>query len=98
MTLHSLPAPSEYICPLTLEVMQEPLLTRWGHNFERSALLQWLQLHDCCPLTRNCMTIKDVIANRALKERIAVWQQGRPSETDREDDVELPLVLPVKSS
>jgi ligand-binding SRPBCC domain-containing protein len=93
--------PEEFICPLTLEVMTEPVMTRLGHNFELSALLQWLERHDECPLTRNPMTLKDIIVNRALQERIEFWRKQHTGEVDEastEFDKKLPLVVLIKSS
>jgi ligand-binding SRPBCC domain-containing protein len=93
-------APEDFICPLTLEVMKEPVMTRLGHNFELSALLQWLERHDECPLTRNPLTLKDIIVNRALQERIEFWRKQHNGQEDEstEFDKKLPLVVLVKSS
>jgi hypothetical protein len=66
--------PEEFICPLTLELFHNPVVTRWGHSFERGALLRWLKSHEGCPLTRNPMSLRDIIANSALKERIEEWK------------------------
>lgn len=66
--------PEEFLCPLTLDIMQQPVMTRWGHNFERHALMKWMESHDHCPLTRNPIALKDVITNRALQARILQWQ------------------------
>jgi hypothetical protein len=95
--------PPEFICPLTLEVMTEPAMTRLGHNFELVALLQWLEQHDDCPLTRNPMTLRDVIVNRALQERIEAWRKETGQEEDDESQAFVdkrlrPFVVPVKSS
>ena len=92
--------PEEFICPLTLEVMTEPVMTRLGHNFELSALLQWLERHDACPLTRNPMTLKDIIVNRALQARIEFWRKQHTGEEDEstEFDKKVPLLVLVKSS
>ena len=30
--------PSEFICPISLVIMQDPVLTSDGHTFERSAI------------------------------------------------------------
>jgi hypothetical protein len=35
--------PREFICPITLQMMEHPLTTRSGLNFERSAILDWLE-------------------------------------------------------
>ena len=67
--------PDEFLCPLTLEIMQQPVMTRWGHNFERDVLMKWMQYNSHCPMTRNPISLKDVIVNRALKAKILHWQQ-----------------------
>ena len=41
-----------FICPLTLEILREPVNTIYGHKFERKAILGWLQDHSTCPLTQ----------------------------------------------
>lgn len=38
--------PIEFICPITNEVMIQPLMTRQGQNFERNAIIAWLQIGD----------------------------------------------------
>jgi hypothetical protein len=63
-------------------------MTRLGHNFELSALLKWLDRHEVCPLTRNPMTLKNIIVNRALKAKIQAWrkvtgQEDEPKEFDK---------------
>jgi hypothetical protein len=67
--------PEDFICPLTLEVMETPCMTRAGHNFERKAILQWLVDHNECPLTRNVLTLKDIIVNRNLRSKIQAWKK-----------------------
>ena len=66
--------PEEYICPLTLELYKHPVMTRWGHTYERDAIIEWLHTHDECPLTRNSMTLRDIIPNRVLREQIQQWK------------------------
>jgi hypothetical protein len=67
--------PDEFICPITLNVMTHPLVTRSGQNFERSAILNWLSQSKECPLTRQPMKPSDLIPNRALEARIGFWKQ-----------------------
>ena len=31
-----------FICPLTKELMEDPVMTKTGHNFERDALSKWI--------------------------------------------------------
>lgn len=39
-------------CPITLTVMRDPVRTVYGHYFERSSLLTWLEKSTECPFTR----------------------------------------------
>lgn len=67
--------PDEFVCPITLTIMNHPLVTRSGQNFERSAILNWLSQSKECPLTRQPMKPSDLIPNRALEARIGFWKQ-----------------------
>jgi hypothetical protein len=66
--------PSEFFCPITCEIMREPLMCRSGLSFERSAILSWIQGHDGkCPMTRRSLSVCDLVPNRALQYRIRAW-------------------------
>eukprot|EP00466_Bigelowiella_natans_P017965 jgi/Bigna1/74743/fgenesh1_pg.30_\ len=43
--------PNEFLCPLTHEVLRDPVITKDGHTYERAAIELWLQRHDTSPLT-----------------------------------------------
>ena len=68
-------APEEFICPLTLEVMRHPVMTIHGHNFEKDAILDWLQTNPVCPLTREPMKLSRLVSNESLRRKIAIWCQ-----------------------
>ena len=68
------PTPEKFICPLTLDIMDEPVMTRWGHNFEKAALLNWLEDHQECPLTRKPLGLSDVASNKSLQALIKGWK------------------------
>lgn len=71
----NLEVPDEFICPLTMELMHDPVVSRYGHNYERDAILSWLaQGHTDCPLTRQPLRLRDLITNHTLRSRIQKWQ------------------------
>lgn len=78
--------PSELLCPITHQIMVNPMISRGGHNFERSAILSWLAQSDKCPLTRSPMSPSDLISNRSLKAIIKGWriQHDVPEPTPEE--------------
>jgi hypothetical protein len=68
--------PSDFICPITMEIMVHPLATRYGQNFERSAIIMWLgQGSGECPLTRKQLKISDLIHNHYLAAEIQKWRE-----------------------
>jgi U-box domain len=67
--------PPEFICPITNDVMSKPLMTRQGHNFERTAIIAWLQIGNGeNPITDEPLSPCDLIPNLALEEKIAYWK------------------------
>eukprot|EP00727_Mastigamoeba_balamuthi_P010594 m51a1_g6157 putative wd-40 repeat-containing protein (640) ;mRNA; f:319671-322347 len=43
--------PQEYVCPITLRVMENPVVAPDGHIYEASAIGQWMQGHSTSPVT-----------------------------------------------
>ena len=60
--------PEEFICPITLEIMEDPVLCEDGHTYERKAIQQLRT--SISPLTRQPIDKTKLIPNRALKECI----------------------------
>lgn len=80
-------APSEYICPLTLTVMQDPVVTKYGHSFERAAIVQWLcNGNSVCPMSRRPLRLGDVISNHSLLRQIHNWQRENNFEIVQPDE------------
>ncbi|CAB9503903.1 Putative E3 ubiquitin-protein ligase LIN [Seminavis robusta] len=77
--------PSEFICPLTLQLFENPLLSRHGMNYERSAIVEWLDLgNDTCPLTRQPLKLSGLIHNKHLKNKIELWKQENGWEEEQD--------------
>ena len=77
--------PDEFICPITSELMIDPLMTRSGRNFERSAILEWISNHqNTCPMTRQPLRPSDLIPNRALQGKIRAWCVAHDVEAERQ--------------
>lgn len=76
--------PPRFLCPISLEVMADPVMCRNGHNFERDALAAWVRGHGSCPTCRvEIPTVTDLYPNIALRENIAEWWvQAGPKDTE----------------
>jgi len=43
--------PAQYMCPITQELMSDPVMTTDGHVYDRHAITQWLHGHNTSPAT-----------------------------------------------
>lgn len=60
--------PSALVCPITLEIMEDPVVVADGVTFERRAIKQWLdQGKDTNPITRNKITTSTLVSNYSVK-------------------------------
>ena len=48
-------AAAEYVCPLTLELLVDPVMAKDGRIYERSHILAWLSRNATSPITREPM-------------------------------------------
>lgn len=81
--------PSEFICPISLSVMKDPVMSMDGKNFERNAILDWLNRgNSVCPLTRKPLKPSFLAPNVNLKMKIERWQKesGMFLSTENDDD------------
>jgi len=62
--------PKEFICPITSDIMNDPVMAEDGNTYERAAIVQWFEDHNTSPLTNVVLESKKVILNRALKSLI----------------------------
>lgn len=67
--------PVHFVCPITQEVMSDPVMDRDGNSFERSAITAWLASgNGTSPITRSALRVADLIPNRALKDAIDTFR------------------------
>ena len=65
-----LETPAEFICPITLAKMADPVVASDGHSYERSAIERWLTTNDTSPMTGAALKGTDVVPNHALRNSI----------------------------
>ncbi|KAL6612030.1 hypothetical protein LY90DRAFT_698277 [Neocallimastix californiae] len=62
--------PKEFLCPITLEIMKEPMVMPDGQTYEKDAIKMALELRHCSPLTKQPMEFSDGVINYTLKSLI----------------------------
>lgn len=86
-------APNHFICPLTLQVMRDPVLSRYGQNYERNAILEWLTSsqahHGSCPLTRRPLELRGLVSNHNLRRQIRQWQRAQQQHQQQHDPTDM---------
>ncbi|CAM8944424.1 unnamed protein product [Rhodiola kirilowii] len=66
--------PPVFICPISLEPMQEPVTLCTGQTYERSNILKWFSLgHFTCPTTMQELWDDSVTSNTTLSHLIYIW-------------------------
>ncbi|KAF9621140.1 hypothetical protein IFM89_016634 [Coptis chinensis] len=66
--------PSVFICPISLEPMQDPVTLCTGQTYERSNILKWFSLgHFTCPTTMQELWDDSVTPNKTLYHLIYSW-------------------------
>lgn len=60
----------EMYCPITYQLMRDPVMDPEGYTYEKDAIVNWLRSKSESPFTRNPLHIDQLIPNRALKSAI----------------------------
>ncbi|KAK6938555.1 U-box domain [Dillenia turbinata] len=72
--LESIEVPSVFICPISLEPMQDPVTLCTGQTYERSNIVKWLSLgHFTCPTTMQELWDDSITPNKTLCLLIYSW-------------------------
>lgn len=70
----SLLIPNEFLCPITLEIMTDPVIIATGQTFERQSIQKWLNSgHKTCPKTGQMLNHLILAPNFALQNLILHW-------------------------
>ncbi|CAL4999404.1 unnamed protein product [Urochloa decumbens] len=92
----SLLIPNDFLCPITLEIMTDPVIVASGQTYERRSIQKWLDSGErTCPKSRQPLAHLSLAPNYALKNLILQWceknmvelQKREPEPAAGEQDV-----------
>lgn len=65
-------APPSFFCPITQDLMRDPVLIGDGHTYERDAIKQWLAGHSTSPMTNAPLSEsqRNMVPNHTLRSMI----------------------------
>ncbi|KAL8196803.1 hypothetical protein R6Q57_024457 [Mikania cordata] len=66
--------PHEFLCPISLEIMTDPVIIATGQTYERENIQKWLNSnHRTCPKTGETLSHLALAPNFALRNLIVQW-------------------------
>ena len=69
--------PADFICPITTELMSDPVMAADGHSYERSAIERWLATKSTSPMTGEELELTRLFPNHILRRMIRDWEGAR---------------------
>lgn len=82
----SLVIPHEFLCPISLEIMTDPVIVATGQTYERESIQKWLDSdHHTCPKTGQTLVHLSLAPNHALRNLILQWCEKNQFELPRKD-------------
>jgi uncharacterized protein YegL len=91
--------PKEFICPITLTIMKDPVIMPDGQTYERTAIDKALKSSPFSPLTKKPLSMKDALPNYALKSMIEKYLNSgnNPLKIEQPQKVDLNKQAKIKS-
>ncbi|KAJ3707584.1 hypothetical protein LUZ61_011289 [Rhynchospora tenuis] len=70
----NVPIPTHFRCPISLDLMRDPVIASTGITYDRQSIEKWLEMgNKSCPATNQQITQDELIPNHALRRLIQDW-------------------------
>eukprot|EP01134_Creolimax_fragrantissima_P001726 CFRG1726T1 len=70
---------NSFCCPITTEVMRDPVNTPYGHAYERAAIVRWVQENNTDPVTSKPLTVEQLTTAYSLRRAIEEYIERKSS-------------------
>ncbi|WCJ22446.1 plant U-box 23 [Euphorbia peplus] len=101
--MDSLEVPSLFICPISLQIMNDPVTISTGMTFDRDSIQKWLFTYKntTCPLTKQPLSDFSLVPNSNLLRLIESWETLHSRSNDQQhcdinDSVKTPLNILIE--
>ncbi|KAM1153186.1 U-box domain-containing protein 3-like [Malus sylvestris] len=97
-TASGVPIPSYFRCPLSSELMLDPVIVASGQTYERSSIQKWID-HGLtlCPKTRQRLSHTNLLPNYTVKAMIESWCQENDIKLTANSDGSNAILVPSPS-
>lgn len=65
--------PDDYLCPISLDLMRDPVIVATGQTYERGNIQKWLEENRTCPKTSQILPHTTLTPNFVLRSLIHQW-------------------------
>ena len=69
--------PAHLCCPVSLDLLRDPVMAADGFTYEREAIKRWLETHDTSPQTNDKLPHRTLTPNIALRQAVKEWVAQR---------------------
>lgn len=70
----SIVIPKDFCCPISLDIMQDPVIISTGQTYDRTSITQWMEDgRNTCPNSGQILAHTSLVPNKALKKLISNW-------------------------
>lgn len=69
--------PRQLLCPITHELMEEPVIAEDGHTYEKAAIVEWFRNRNSSPMTNERLKSTQVIPNVLVHAIISDYKESR---------------------
>ncbi|KAJ0806262.1 putative transcription factor C2H2 family [Helianthus annuus] len=79
--LKNIEVPPFFVCPISLELMKDPVTLPTGITYDRDSIEKWLytKKNNTCPVTKQVLTDLDLTPNHTVRRLIQSWCTLNPS-------------------
>lgn len=85
--------PDEFKCPISLEIMMDPVLLNDGFYYDRECIIDWLNQHNRSPMTNLSLEQPSIRPDHHLRGKIQEWIEEQwekyhnQLDKDQDDDI-----------
>ncbi|CDW86368.1 ubox domain containing protein [Stylonychia lemnae] len=69
-----------FFCPISNQLIEEPVISKYGHIYEKKSIMEWIKRKSACPITYKSLKNEDLIPIYSLKQDIQEYKQRLQSQ------------------
>jgi hypothetical protein len=64
--------PEEHYCPISGEIMSNPVCTPFGHTFDLNSICSWIAIRPVCPMTGYPLWVSDLQVDHEMRQQMGL--------------------------